>query len=191
MLPKPLFLAVEVVMRAILISIVSSLLFFTDAFAQTVSIISQGQNTESILVEASMKRNLRAEGYTVKGESTEGVVLILEVMPLHNRAGYATGVAGHVTIVALGWQDFADLVVSKECKQEHELAQKVKDYLGSRLIFLDENMAVASDEEGLAELLATYSNKVIRATFEKMTDFIHELDKRTTEPSPDVINPVR
>jgi hypothetical protein len=181
----------EVVMRALFISFVISLLFFTEAFAQTVSIINQYQSTESILVEAALKRNLRAEGYTVKGETTEGVVVMLSVMPLRNISGYKTGVVGHVSIVALGWQNFADLVVSKDCTKEHELAQRVKDYLGARLIYLDENMAVSSEEESLAEMLATYSNTVIRTAFKKMTDFIDELNRRTSEPSSEVINPVR
>jgi hypothetical protein len=52
-------------------------------------------------------------------------------------------------------------------------------------------MAVSSEEESLAEMLATYSNTVIRTAFKKMTDFIDELNRRTSEPSSEVINPVR
>ena len=161
------------------------------ALAQTVSIINVADSTASTLVEASLKRNLRAEGYTVKGGTNEGVVVVLSVMALENKARYKTGVVGHVSLAAIGWQDFADLAFSEECKTELQLAQKVKDYLGTRLIYLDETMVVAEDEERLGEMLATYSNKVIRPTVKKMRELLLEWENRIKQPSSDVINPVR
>jgi hypothetical protein len=164
---------------------------FATAYAQTVSIINQFETTPSLLVETSLKRNLRAEGYTVKSGTNEGVVIILSVMEPRNRAGATLGVVGHVTIAAIGWQDLADLAVSDPCKREHALAQKIKDYLGARLIYLDENMAVSSESESLGEMLATYSIKVIRPTFRKMDEFFTEIDRLSKQPSTDVLNPVR
>jgi len=169
----------------------SFIFIFANAYAQTVSIISQYETTQSILVENSLKRNLRAEGYTVKSGTNEGVVIILSVMEPRNRAGAPLGVVGHVTIAAIGWQDLADLAVSDPCKREHALAQKIKDYLGARLIYLDENMAVSSEAESLGEMLATYSIKVIRPTFRKMDEFFAEIDRLSKQPSTDVLNPIR
>lgn len=178
-------------MQRILIISVAFFLFTTDVIAQTVSIISQYDSPPSLLVEASLKRNLRAEGYTVKSGTNDGILIVLSVMELKNRSGLKSGVVGHVSVVAVGWQNVADLVVSGICKEQHSLAQQVNDYLGTRLIYLNETMAVSSDEEVLGEMLATSSNQVIRPAFKKMQDFLVGVRNQAHEPSSDVINPIR
>lgn len=178
-------------MQRMPLTLMCLLLFGTSAYAQTISIINQYQDTSSLMVETYLKRNLRAEGYTVKGGTNEGIVIILSVMPVKNVSGQNTGVVGHITLAAIGWQEMADMTVSEGCKPEHQFAQKINDYLGARMIYLDETMGTASEEERLGEMFATYANKVARPTVKKMQEFIHEVEKRMTSPSSGVINPLR
>jgi len=53
------------------------LLGFHTAHAQTVSIVNTDTSREAILLEATLTRFLRDDGYTVKGASTEGFVVLL------------------------------------------------------------------------------------------------------------------
>lgn len=48
--------------------------------AQTLSIVNMDSSREAILLEASLKRFLRADGYTVLGYGTEGYVVLLHGM---------------------------------------------------------------------------------------------------------------
>lgn len=161
-------------------------------YAQTVSILSFTADNETAFVEAAMKRQLRAEGYTVKSDTNEGIVLMLSVVPSENRAGRLLGLAGHVTVVSVNWQNFADLAVAEPCKEDHATAQKITDYLGIRVVFHTSQMAIASDAERLAEMLITGKvNGSIRDTARKMQAFFDGINAQRTEESRDVINPVR
>lgn len=162
------------------------------AYAQTVSVIGDGSSTESSMVEASMKRYLRAEGYTVKGSTNEGIVLMLRVIPLTTKGGQALGLAAHVTVLSVGWQEFADTMVSESCKEDHELAHRVTDYLGTRIILHSTQVATASDAAGLAEMLLEGGvNSKIREIVRKKQKFFDDLDKKKDEQTKDVINPYR
>lgn len=162
------------------------------AYAQTVSIITGASDTESTQVEAAMKRLLRAEGYTVKGSTNEGIVVLLEVMRVTTKGGTYRGLAGHVTIVSVGWQGYADTLVSASCKADHELAQNVSDYLGTRVILHTRGLATGADAEGLAEMLSEgYVNGTVRETIRKQQKFFDDLDKGKDGQSKDVINPYR
>lgn len=178
-------------MNKLLLVLMGCLLLHTEALAQTVSIINNAPSTSANLVEASLKRHLRAEGYTVKGGTTEGIAIVLSVMETHNRSGMKTGVVGHAALVTTQWQEFADLALPSSCKAQHALAKQIKGYVGAPLIYLNETVMIAGDEEELSEGLATYSNQVLRPTFKKMQDFINDIEKRAREGSSDVINPIR
>lgn len=177
-------------MRRILFALIGSIMLAAEAFAETVSIINMEQNVTSTTVEASLKRHLREEGYTVKGGTNEGIILILSAMEAHNRSGVRTGVVGHLTVGAVQWQDVADLPVSQSCKAEHEFSKQVKDYIGTPFIYLNESLAIAGNEEEVAEMLATYSSHVMRPAFRKMQELLIGL-KNSERESSDIINPIR
>jgi hypothetical protein len=179
-------------MKTVAMLAVALIVSCVEAHAQTVSIVNLASGNDAVLVEAAMKRYLRAEGYTVKSDTNEGIVLMLSLIRPENRAGTFRGLVGHVAVYSLNWQKFADLAVSGPCKEEHALAQQIKDYLGTRVIFHTANMAVAPDPDSLAEMLLTGPvNATIRETARKAVMFIEALEKERTEPSRDVLNPIR
>ena len=69
------------------------------AHAETVSIANMDVSREAILLEAALKRFLRDDGYTVKGASTEGFVVLLHGMSVQTRQGASVGVVGSATVV--------------------------------------------------------------------------------------------
>jgi len=146
----------------------------TFVFAETISIISGEGDTEELVVEAEMKRHLRAEGYTVKGGTTDGYLLLLSVIQNNSRAGTKLGVTGHLTIASQSWQELGDSLVSEECKGEQGVAQAFKEVVGTRVLIIDSRMATAASEETLAVLLSTHANQKIRATSKKVTEFFSE-----------------
>jgi hypothetical protein len=160
-------------------------------YAQTVSILNNGSDRDAVLVEAALKRSLRAEGYTVKSDTNEGIVLILSVISVENRTG-TFGYVGHIDVVSVNWQNFADLAVSAPCKEDHATAQQIKDYLGTRVIYHTSNMAIAADADRLADLLITGRvNATIRDTARKVILLLDEIKRQRLEPSQDIINPIR
>src|SRR5438093_826058 len=86
--------------------------------AQTVSILNTSPTNDATLVEISLKRLLRAEGYTVKGGTTDGYVVLLQAMPTFSKSGAKLGVIGAVTIGALDWLSIGDLIFSEQCKKQ-------------------------------------------------------------------------
>ena len=163
---------------------------YSPTWAQTVSIIMIGES-DSYIVEAAMKRNLRAEGYTVKGGTTEGFVLVVQTLPIKLRDGSRGAVAGGITIGHLQWQKFGDLVVSQACKEEHELAQQVKEMLGTKMTLIESTIAYAGDNEALAEMLSTFANREIRKAHNKIAEFFEALDAQQRPAQRDVISPYR
>jgi len=75
------------------------LLGFHTAHAETVSIANMDVSREAILLEAALTRFLRDDGYTVKGASTEGFVVLLHGMSAQTRQGASVGVVGSATVV--------------------------------------------------------------------------------------------
>ncbi|SRR5713226_7843087 len=64
-------------MRQLILFAALALLGVSKVQAQTVSIVNTDTSREAILLEATLKRFLRDDGYTVKGASTEGFVVLL------------------------------------------------------------------------------------------------------------------
>lgn len=175
----------------LLLAIGAVAFFSTVSSAQTVSIITSSETPEAYLIEAAMKRHLRAEGYTVKGGTDEGYVLLVQVIPLKTVAGYRTGVAGAITIGHFQWQTVADLFVSKQCKEDHALAQQIKEMMGSRLMLIETTIGYAGDEERLAEMLSTFANSEIRKASRKVTEFFEALKKYERPSDGDIVSPYR
>jgi hypothetical protein len=150
------------------------------SYGQTVSVISS-EGTESMLVEAALKRYLREEGYTVKGGTGDGYVVVINVMSAETVSRQKTGVLGSIMVAALEWQDLADKLVSHKCQEEHNLAQRVKEVVGMRMLYIDGTIAQAHTEDRLGEMFATFANREIRKASQKVTNFLNEMNK-TEQP---------
>lgn len=160
--------------------------------AQTVSIITGNDDTESIMVQAAMKRAITQQGYTVKTDTYEGIVVILSVMTAKSNNGTPFGVVGHMSMVTRQWQQFAEIVAFAKCKKDQPTAQYIQNYLGIPMTYLHASMAVGSTEEVVANALSKDAIRVIKETTSKMQTFLTELNKRIEQSqSPDVIKPMR
>jgi hypothetical protein len=161
-------------------------------YAETVSILMQTGGPESTIVEAAMKHQLREEGYTVKTDTNEGVVLLLSVMQPMTRQGMTHGYIGHVSVVSMHWQNLADVLVSDTCKENHSAVQQMKDMLGARMIWIDNAMASASTPDHLANILVTSANPSIRKTFRTIQKFFDSIEEGNRQrQQADIINPMR
>ncbi len=155
--------------------------FFTasipSVFGQTVSILNGGDDPASKAVESAIVQTLRTKGYTVKADSTDGFVLLLNVLKVQTKAGASAGLAGSLTIVSMEWAQLADRVLSKQCQAEHAAAQRLESYLGTRLTQIDSTIAFAPTTEGLADLLAGFSHKAVQAASHKVDVLAQEAQK--------------
>lgn len=106
------------------------------------------------MVEVALKKFLRAEGYTFKGEITEGFTVWLQVMRTKNRAGSELGMVGSVLIGSVQWQTYADQAISADCKDNHQFVEKIGSLVGTKMIVVDSTIAAASDAEALGDSLA-------------------------------------
>lgn len=106
-----------------------------------------------MLVEAGVKRLLRAEEYTVKGGTNEGYFGPVNVMANTTVSGVKLGVAGSIMVASVNWEDVANSVLTAHCQEEHTIAQKLEDMLGTRMVLINSAIAQARDEESLAEFL--------------------------------------
>jgi hypothetical protein len=137
------------------------------AWAETVSILNTGNKLEGILVEAAIKRQLRAGGYTVLDETTEGYLLIVGVLPNVTLGGEKRGVIGNVVISSVSAPAADDPAGTVRCRKEHELSQRVTDIVGARVLYINSTVAQAPNEESLAEILSTFAKREIRTTAER------------------------
>jgi hypothetical protein len=168
-------------MRIILFIPIYLALVSQTVLAQTVSVLTPGNSTEDMLVEAGVKRLLRAEGYTVKGGTNEGYLVLVNVMANTTVSGVKLGVAGSIMVASVNWEDVANSVLTAHCQEEHTIAQKLEDMLGTRMVLINSTIAQARDEESLAELFSTFANREIRKSSQKVTDFFDEVQRRTRE----------
>lgn len=175
-----------------IICLLAYLSLYKYANAEVVSILNTGSETEGLLVEAAMKRHLRAEGFTVKGGTTDGYLLVVSVMPSLTVGGQKRGVIGSIMVSSLSWQAYGDSLISEQCKTDQELVQRIKDVVGVRIIYINSTMAQAPNEESLAEMLSTFANREIRATSKKVGEFFdavsRKMDRENYSPT---VNQVR
>ena len=68
-------------------------------YAQTISIVNMGNSREAIVMEAVLKRLLRADGYTIQGIATDGHVVLLHGMAAHTTQGSSVGAVGSASVV--------------------------------------------------------------------------------------------
>ncbi len=162
-------------------SLLAFVVFFTasipSVFGQTVSILNGGDDPASKAVESAIAQTLRTKGYAVKAGSTDGFVLLLNVLKVQTKAGASAGLAGSLTIVSMQWTQLADLILSKECQAERAVAQQFENYLGTRLTQIDSTIAFAPTTEGLADLLSGFSHKALQTASHKIDVLAHEAQK--------------
>ena len=157
--------------------IICLVLFVPAAFGQTVSILNGGKDPTSKAVEAAIVHTLRAKGYTVKGGSTDGFVLLLKVLKVQTRDGASAGLAGSLTMVSVQGDQFDDVVRSRECQAEHPVGQRLQHYLGTRLTQNDSTIAFAPTIEVLADRLSGFSHHTVQAAAHKVDVLAHEAQK--------------
>lgn len=152
--------------RASVIGLVLSWLLCLDGYvpaqAETVSILNTGNKMEGILVEAAVKRQLRADGYTVLDETAEGYLLIVGVLPNVTLGGEKRGVIGNVVVSSVSAPVADDPAGTVRCRKEHELSQRVTDMVGARVLYINSTVAQAPNEESLAEILSTFAKREMR-----------------------------
>jgi len=152
--------------RASVIGLVLSWLLCLDGYvparAETVSILNTGNKMEGILVEAAIKRQLRADGYTVLDETTEGYLLIVGVLPNVTLGGEKRGVIGNVVVSSVSAPAADDPAGTIRCRKEHELSQRVTDMVGARVLYINSTVGQAPNEESLAEILSTFAKREMR-----------------------------
>jgi hypothetical protein len=160
--------------------------------AQTISIVTN-DDTESIMVQAGIKRALIEQGYTVKNDAHEGIVLMLSVMTAKSNNGIPLGVVGHMSVVMRQWQQLAEMIAFAKCKKKDQAtAQYIQDYLGIPMTYLHASMAVGATEHVVANALSKDAIRVIRQTESKLQIFFTELNQRIEQSERgDVIKPMR
>lgn len=178
--------------------IISAMLFFLllvseSVHAQTVSIVTGNDDTESMVVQAVMEGAFTKQGYTVKTGTYDGIVIMLSVMTAKSNNGTPFGVVGHISVVTRQWQQLAEMIAFAKCrKRDQATAQYIQDYLGIPMTYLHASMAVGSTEEVVAKALSKDAIRVIKETTSKMETFLTELNKRINQRgSGDVIKPMR
>jgi len=132
------------------------------AWAETLSILSTGNKMEGILVEAAMKRQLRADGHTVTDETMEGYLLIVGVLPNVTVGGEKRGVIGNVVVSSVSVPVSGDAAAGGRCRQEQERAQRITDMVGARVLYINSTLAQAPNEESLADILSSFATREIR-----------------------------
>jgi len=147
------------------------------AFGQTVSILNGGEDPASKAVEAALSHTLRAKGYLVKASSTDGFVLLLNVLKAQTSVGASAGLAGSLTIVSMQGPQVTELALSKPCQAEQAMAQRLQESLGTRLSQIASTIAFAPTTEGLADLLSGFSHKTLQAAAHKVDVLAHEVQK--------------
>jgi hypothetical protein len=155
------------------------------ASAQTISIVNLDHAREAIVMEAALKRLLRAEGYTIQGRSTDYVVL-LHGMAAHTTQGSSVGVVGSAALVkALGGASVAALLPEGSSK-DNEFVETFTAVMGSPLIYLAGSTAVGGDAEQVAEILSRYVTMAVRHSSRLAQELVGALEKsaKAEEPAP-------
>jgi hypothetical protein len=168
-------------MRLVILGLTFLIAVCEPVYAQTVSILNKSKSPESILVEASMKRLLRAEGYTVKGGTVDGYIVVLQAMGVQNKAGHSIGVVGAVSVSTVTWQELADAILTEECRNQHDVTKQFDEVLGPQVVYIGETMGIGADAEEVSELLSLYVNDAVRVSSAKVQELIRGMERATRE----------
>jgi hypothetical protein len=160
------------------------LLGFHTAHAETVSIANMDVSREAILIEAALKRFLRDDGYTVKGASKEGFVVLLHGMSAQTRQGTSVGVVGSATVVKVLRRESTAALLPEGYPQAQEFVGTFTAVMGSPLIYLAGTTAIGGNAEEVAQVLSIYVNTVLQHPSFRASELLRILEQHATEQEP-------
>lgn len=160
------------------------LLGFHTAHAETVSIVNMDTSREAILLEATLKRFLRDDGYTVKGASTEGFVVLLHGMSVQTRQDTSVGVVGSATVLKVLRRESTVALLPKGSPEAQEFVGTFTAVMGSPLIYLAGTTAIGGNAEEVAQVLSIYVNTVLQHPSFRASELLRGLEQRATEHEP-------
>jgi len=161
-----------------------ALLVVSDVQAQTVSVVNMDTSREAILLEATLTRFLRDDGYTVKGASTDGFVVLLHGMSAQTRQGTSVGVVGSATVVKVLRRESTAVLLSEGSPHAQEFVGTFTAVMGSPLIYLAGTTAIGRDAEEVAQVLSIYVNTVLQHPSFRASELLRILEQRATEHEP-------
>lgn len=153
-----------------------TLLGVSEVEAQTVSIVNMDTSREAILLEATLKRFLRDDGYTVKGASTEGFVVLLHGMSAQTRQGASVGVVGSATVVKVLRRESTAALLPKGSPQTQEFIGTFTAVMGSPLIYLAGTTAIGGNAEEVAQVLSIYVTTVLQHPSFRASELLRGLE---------------
>lgn len=142
--------------------------------AQTVSVFNLGSDQTARTVEGYLKRNLREEGYTVKGGTVDGFLVLLNTVPIY-QDNSLIGFGGTVVIGSLDWVHVSNALLPRGCPAE--LVSRMKQLLGIDFILIDSKMHIAANESDLALELSTVVNSSVRKGSQKIESLLREAQR--------------
>jgi hypothetical protein len=154
------------------------------AYAETISIVNMDNSREAIVMEAVLKRLLRAEGYTIQGSSTEGYVVLLHGMAAHTTQGSSVGVVGSAAVVKVLGEASAAALLPEGSSRGNEFVGTFTKVMGSPVIYLAGSTAVGGDAEQVAEILSSYVNMAVLKSSRIAQELLRALEKSAKEQEP-------
>ncbi|MGH7148787.1 MAG: hypothetical protein ACREIJ_12930, partial [Nitrospiraceae bacterium] len=154
--------------------------------AQTISIVNMDNSREAIVMEAVLKRLLRADGYTIQGIYTDGYVVLLHGMAAHTTQGISVGVVGSAAVVKVLGEASAAALVPEGSGRGTEFVGTFTAVMGSPVIYLAGSTAVGGNAEQVAEILSSYVNMAVRQPSRIAQELVRALEKsaKAQEPAP-------
>jgi hypothetical protein len=157
---------------------------FQLAHAETVSIANMDISREAILIEAALTRLLRDDGYTVKGASPEGFVVLLHGMSAQTRQGASVGVVGSATVVTVLRRESTAALLPEGYPQAQEFVGTFTAVMGSPLIYLAGTTAIGGNAEEVAQVLSIYVKTVLQHPSFRASELLRALEQRATQHAP-------
>jgi hypothetical protein len=154
------------------------------ASADTISIVNLDHSREAIVMEAALKRLLRAEWYTIQGSSTECYVVLLHGMAAHTTQGSSVGVVGSASVVKVLGEASAAALLPEGSSRGEEFVERFTAVMGSPVIYLSGSTAVGKDAEQVAEILSSYVDMAVRQSSRIAQELVRALEKSANEHEP-------
>lgn len=161
-----------------------ALLGVSEVQAQTVSIVNLDISREAILLEAALKQFLRDDGYTIKGASSEGFVVLLHGMSVQTKQDASLGVIGSATVVKVLRRESTATLLSEGDPQIQEFVGTFTAVMGSPLIYLAGTTAIGGDAKEVAQVLSSYVSIVLQHPSLRAAELLRVLKQRATEHEP-------
>jgi hypothetical protein len=151
------------------------------AHAETVSIANMDVSREAILLEAALTRLLRDDGYTVKGASPEGFIVLLHGMSAQTRQGTSVGVVGSATVVKVLRRESTTALLHEGYPQAQEFVGTFTAVMGSPLIYLAGTTAIGGNAKEVAQVLSIYVKTVLQHSSFRASQLLRILEQRATD----------